>query len=307
MNLVFDLLLAAAMVLLADTTLRQRNSSAAVVQFMVFGLVTSIGWVRVQAPDLALTEAAIGSGITGALLLAALKRIGLDAPPSGYVAPWIRVCADLGCLVLGGCMTWILLTHWPASEGLTAAAYQALPESGASNPVTAVVLNYRAWDTLLEMVVLWAAAVAATVIRDVLPVPRPADPDPIYRFYLGRIAPFIFITIAYIIWVGARAPGGAFPAGALLGGLGVLILLGPHPPRLFMRSVTLRGLLVVGTAVFLIVGTGMLASGRMLEYPAGQAKVWILLVEVGCTLSIGLSFIVLFAACSGSIVQERPS
>ena len=43
--------------------------------FIAFGLLMSLAWVRLDAPDIALAEAAIGAGLTGALLLAALARL----------------------------------------------------------------------------------------------------------------------------------------------------------------------------------------------------------------------------------------
>jgi energy-converting hydrogenase B subunit D len=46
-----------------------------VVQFIVFGLLMALAWARLQAPDIALAEAAIGAGLTGALLLDALGTL----------------------------------------------------------------------------------------------------------------------------------------------------------------------------------------------------------------------------------------
>lgn len=300
----FDLILAFTIVLLADATLRQRSASEAVVQFMVFGLITSIAWVRIEAPDLALTEAAIGTGVTGALLLATLRKLGMGELPSAYVSPWIRFPVELGCIVLGCLLSWIVLMHWPTSPGLTQQAYEALPESGLKNPVTAVVLNYRAWDTLLEMVVLWIAAIAASIIHQGSNQ-KPEPASPIFSYYLVRIIPFASLTIVYLIWIGARAPGGAFPAGALLGGMGVLLLLGPTPPRIRLSHPLVRTLLVLGVLVFSLVAVGMLYHGALLEFPKSQAKRWITAIEFACTLSIGLSFIVLFASCSGILAKEK--
>lgn len=47
----------------------------AVTLFIAFGLVVSIAWVRLEAPDVAIAEAAIGAGLTGALLLITLSRL----------------------------------------------------------------------------------------------------------------------------------------------------------------------------------------------------------------------------------------
>jgi len=47
----------------------------AIVLFIAFGLLMSLVWVRLGAPDVALAEASIGAGLTGALLLSALARL----------------------------------------------------------------------------------------------------------------------------------------------------------------------------------------------------------------------------------------
>jgi energy-converting hydrogenase B subunit D len=65
----FDLLLCATLVVAAAGALRARQLFQSVVMFVVFGLLMSLAWVRLHAPDVALAEAAIGAGLTGALLL----------------------------------------------------------------------------------------------------------------------------------------------------------------------------------------------------------------------------------------------
>lgn len=60
--------------------LRSRNLFTAIVLFIAFGLVMSLIWVRLNAPDVALAEVAIGAGVTGALLLTALARLEYHRP-----------------------------------------------------------------------------------------------------------------------------------------------------------------------------------------------------------------------------------
>lgn len=72
MALAFDLLLSATLVWSAWRTLAAHRLDQAVVMFIVFGLLMTLAWCRLKAPDIALAEAAIGAGLTGALLLDAL-------------------------------------------------------------------------------------------------------------------------------------------------------------------------------------------------------------------------------------------
>jgi uncharacterized MnhB-related membrane protein len=73
MTLAFDLLLAGALLWSAWRALATPDPGRAVVLFIVFGLLMALAWARLAAPDIALAEAAIGAGLTGALLLDALR------------------------------------------------------------------------------------------------------------------------------------------------------------------------------------------------------------------------------------------
>ena len=71
----FDLILGGGLVWLAWQVLATSDLFKAVVLFIAFGLLMSMAWVRLQAPDIALAEAAIGTGLTGALLLDAVGHL----------------------------------------------------------------------------------------------------------------------------------------------------------------------------------------------------------------------------------------
>ncbi|MFO8153729.1 Na(+)/H(+) antiporter subunit B [Thioalkalivibrio sp.] len=64
-----DLLLGFTLCITAGLALIARDMFRAVIMFIVFGLLMAVAWVRLQAPDIALAEAAIGAGLTGVLLL----------------------------------------------------------------------------------------------------------------------------------------------------------------------------------------------------------------------------------------------
>ena len=68
-GLVVLMLLVTAVSVLASPSLFR-----AVVMFIAFGMLMALAWVRLQAPDIALAEAAIGAGLTGVLLLDAVAH-----------------------------------------------------------------------------------------------------------------------------------------------------------------------------------------------------------------------------------------
>lgn len=68
-GLAFDILLIAALLWSAARALTAADLFRAVVMFIVFGMLMALAWARLGAPDIALAEAAIGAGLSGALLL----------------------------------------------------------------------------------------------------------------------------------------------------------------------------------------------------------------------------------------------
>lgn len=75
LQLAFDIVLIAIVVTCAWAALTTPDLLRAIVMFVVFGLLLAFVWVRLQAPDVALAEAAVGSGLTGALLLSTLSAM----------------------------------------------------------------------------------------------------------------------------------------------------------------------------------------------------------------------------------------
>jgi energy-converting hydrogenase B subunit D len=65
----FDVVLGLILCATAISALASRDLFRAIVMFIVFGLLMALVWVRLEAPDIALAEAAIGAGLTGVLLL----------------------------------------------------------------------------------------------------------------------------------------------------------------------------------------------------------------------------------------------
>lgn len=62
------------LVLTAFTVERTKDLLSAVIVFAAFSLVLSVLWLILKAPDVALTEAAVGAGITTVILLAVLAK-----------------------------------------------------------------------------------------------------------------------------------------------------------------------------------------------------------------------------------------
>ena len=166
--------------------------------------------------------------------------------------------------------------------------------SGVSNPVTAVLLNFRGYDTLLEMGVLLVALLGVWSLGAVA-ARRRVDPEPVLSFLVGWLVPIMMLMAGYLLWVGAAAPGGAFQAGSVLAAAGILLLLSSKCPPVRLLGWPLRLVLVLGLVAFVAVGLILLfTSGMFLQYPPGLAGGLILFIEAAASLSIGITLAALF-------------
>lgn len=194
------------------------------------------------------------------------------------------------------CVSASLLTMSDSSGGLAVASVEALSRSGVSNPVTAVLLNYRGYDTLLEVGVLLLAVIGVWSLRecDVKPVDAP---ERILLLPLLRLVlPVLILAGAYFLWIGSARPGGAFQGGAMIGGAMVLAISAGRLPRALEHQEMLRAGLAMGLAVFVAVAAGtQVANGEILRYPLSSAGLWILLIESAALISIGMTLGALFS------------
>ena len=196
---------------------------------------------------------------------------------------------------IGALLFWAFWSGLTGHEGerLAALALERVPESGASNPVTSVLLNFRAYDTLLELAVLLAALLG---IWSLGPAAAPYQRAALLLDSLvGWVVPMLIIAGGYLLWIGGQAPGGAFQAGALLGAAGVTLALSGRPNAGLPGESWLRVLAALGTLVFVLVGLTLMGLGLgFLTYPPALAKWLILTIETGATLSIGATLAAAF-------------
>lgn len=198
-------------------------------------------------------------------------------------------------LVLGAAM----LSLPEPSATPVASVLAAVPASGVSHPVTAVLLAFRAYDTLLEMaVVLLAVRIAAPQATGA--PPWPGDTDPISAALLRGLVPLIVAVAALLLWIGTRQPGGAFAAGALAAGAGVALRLGGQWTAP-LADVRWRALQTFGVAVFLALGSAPLAVGApWLSAPAPWAGTVLVAIEAALAVSIAAGLVSLFASAPAS-------
>lgn len=293
---VFDIALVALLLGVAAWSIFARDSFSAIVIFMVYGLLLSLAWVRLSAIDVALTEVAIGSGVTGMLLLNAAAVLRPTEGSFTPVALPLRIAAGLFSALIAAGLAALVIFPSGSPVSLAPAAVASLPESGLGNPVAGVLFVYRSLDTLLEKVVLvlaligvwslapdnmWGGVPGLRVFR---------ERQSILMFLAQTLPPIGIMAAIYMTWVGASEPGGAFQGGAILAAMWILVMIAglrSVPP---ISSLAMRLAMIVGPVVFLVIGiAGIVFAGSFLAYPAGFAKPLIVVIEVTLALSIGIT------------------
>ena len=307
----YDVGLAVLILGVGTTTIFAHTAFAAVIAFVVYGLLLAIAWVRLAAVDVALTEAAIGGGLTGMLLLGAVARLRHAKVDDIRTGLPVRLVAGVLCaLIAAGLATAILLP--PAViPTLAPMVMENLAQSGLGNPVAGVLFVYRALDTLLEKVVVLLAllgvwSLAPDSAWGGIPALRVyARPNATLTFLAQLLPPLGIVVGVYMCWVGAKEPGGAFQGGAILAAMWLLVMIaGLESPPSIGRP-WLRLLLVVGPALFLAIGlAGFLLANAFLAYPPGYAKPMIVAVEIALTLSIAVALGMLAAGPPERVRQQ---
>ena len=73
----FRLILLAGLIVCAAATALTKKPMQAVIIYMAYSVIMSVIWIMLESPDLAITEAAVGAGITSLLLFLTLRRLNL--------------------------------------------------------------------------------------------------------------------------------------------------------------------------------------------------------------------------------------
>ncbi len=173
MTFVVNLLLFTCLLAVALAAVRIRDLAAVAMLFGVYSLLSAALFTVMDAPDVAMTEAAVGAGVSTVLMLATLARVGREEARRP-TQPWLALTVTFvtGAALLYG------LHDLPAFgdpqapvHGEVARHYleQTPVEIDIPNTVTAVLASYRGYDTLGETAVIFTAGIGVLALLAALP------------------------------------------------------------------------------------------------------------------------------------------
>ena len=209
--------------------LLQHQRVVAVVMAGAVGLVASLTFLALSAPDLAMTQISVDV-VSTVLLLMGLALLPQFARAES--APWRRWRDGVLAVAGGGgiaWITWLVLTRdfssisWYFIEN-------SVPKGGGTNMVNVILVDFRGYDTWGEITVLGIAGVGVLALLDGLRANRPrsdmtvdpsgrawsfAEPPLMLRQVARLVLPLALVVTAYIFWRGHGLPGGGFIAGLI--------------------------------------------------------------------------------------------
>jgi len=146
----------------------QRNLFAVVVLAGIYSFLMATVLVALDAVDVAMTEAAVGAGISTVLLLGALHLTrGDEVSPSRRPLRAAGVAVAVGAVLVYGTLGLPAFSD-PAApiHAHVAPRYlqEGVKETGVPNVVTAVLASYRGYDTLGETTVVFAAGIGVIAL-----------------------------------------------------------------------------------------------------------------------------------------------
>ena len=221
------LLVAATIAVLVE----ERQRFRALIYISVIGLVIALAFVHFSAPDLALTQISV-EVVTILLLLLALNL--LPKLPALVSSPTRRmrdsVLAVLGGLGVGGA-AWAMLTRNPNDPISSFHLANSYSGGGGTNVVNVTLVDFRAFDTMGEIIVLGIAGLVIYALLDTTSrgaagarlrswqedMPHSPESHPVMFVMSTRILlPLVLVAGIFIFLRGHNEPGGGFIAGLIV-------------------------------------------------------------------------------------------
>ncbi|MBT9561240.1 MAG: monovalent cation/H+ antiporter subunit A [Myxococcales bacterium] len=291
-----------------------RRRLLALVLMGVVGLVVSLAFVALSAPDLALTQLLVEM-VTIMLMMMALRRLPTESPVLRTPARWARDAVVAGSAgVLMAVLAWALLTRPTIDVGSVAPYYleTTVAQGGGANAVNVIIVDYRGFDTMGEITVLGIAGLLIfsllSSFRPSAPLATPSGPPSLMLALLSRLLiPLAAVVALFLYFRGHNQPGGGFAAGLVMA-IALIVLEAGHGQSWIARRAGLdfrpwigAGLLIAG---FTGVGSWLVGSPFLTstyDYPwvpgiGGVALASAALFDLGvfCTV-VGATVLALFA------------
>lgn len=195
--------------------------------------------------------------------------------------------------------------------------HNGVSETGSLNFVTAILYDYRAYDSLGESTIIFGAVSGIVLLlsRKTLPVSSHGLSFIVKRTF-GMLTPFIFLFGIYIISHGHLSPGGGFQGGVILGAISIIfsIVYGSefdykrYSPTTKTLLETSGALLFIGLGLLgVIMGGNFLVNLKILDSGVGTLLSGgsIPFINIGIGFKIGAGLAIIFYSMIQKTFKEE--
>jgi multicomponent Na+:H+ antiporter subunit B len=318
MIVIFGIFLLTLLVITAIAIVRTDNLFVAVMLMSIASLLIAANFFLLDAADVALTEAAVGAGISTVLFLGALALTSereRRMPTNRALSFTVVVAAALVLIYATFDKPRFGDPQAPTQTHVAPWYLEKTPEYiDIPNVVTAVLGSFRGYDTLGEVFVVFTAGIGVLFLLGGGRAPGAMPEEKInegLRHHLiprvvGRVLiPFILLFGLYVQFHGEYGPGGGFQAGAIIAAAVILFALleGEKRALSVLPERLLLGLMACGPLLYGGVGiAGIVLGGNFLDYsvlssdPVKGQQLGILLIEAGVGISVTGVLLAIFHA-----------
>ena len=212
----FEWLVGGLMVAAAITLLFVRRRMVAVLLLGALGYGMATLFAMGGAPDVALTQLLVETLVV-AMFALALRILPLEFGVRFPFAPWKALVA-VGAGGFAVVTTLAIGASSPAGTVSEEMLARSVPDAAGANVVNVILVDYRAADTLGEILVLGIAALGVlALVRPFSERVRREEffgrPSPILSRGVTVVGPLLLVFSAYLLLAGHNQPGGGFAAG----------------------------------------------------------------------------------------------
>jgi multicomponent Na+:H+ antiporter subunit B len=315
MDTLVDILLLAFIAICAIAILRLRDLFAVAMMFGLFSLIAAGLFTTMHAPDVAFTEAAVGAGISTILILATLTQTARrERSQAGrnVLVPLVVVWVTGAVLIYGTVDLPVFGDPAAPAHNHVAPYYitQSPEQIGIPNMVASVLASYRGYDTLGEVVVVFAAAVGVMALLGLRRRPatvqrasRSHETHDVMKVVARIVVPVIMLFGLYVQFHGEYSPGGGFQAGVIFAASIILyaLVFGLTAAREIIPPRVLNWLPAAGVLIFGGVGVLTMAlGGNYLDYnvlatdPQTAQQRGIIMIEVGVGVTVASVMLLIY-------------
>jgi len=308
------------LVIAAVAIVHTENLFVAVMLAAIFSLLMAANFFILDAADVALTEAAVGAGVTTVIFLGALS-LTAERERSTKRGRWPAIG-----VVVATTLVLIYATfdkprlgdpQAPVHQHVAPWYLEKTPELiDIPNVVTAILGSFRGYDTLGEVFVVFTACIGVLFLLgsrgDSTTAAHRSSPGGaglrhhlIPKVVSRLLVPFIVLFGLYVQFHGDYGPGGGFQAGAIIATGIILYALveGEAAALAAVPRTALMAMVVAGAMLYGLVGlAGIARGGQFLDYsvllsdPIAGQHLGLLLIEAGVGVAVCGALLLIFHA-----------